>query len=466
MIVVEDLVKCYGTSDKRSVDGVSFEIAEGEVFAFLGPNGAGKSTTAKILTTLMAPTSGRASVAGFDVMEESRKVRECIGYVAQNTGIDFFMTGRENLTLIAHLYHLKGAELKERVDTMLDYFSLTEVADQMCAGYSGGMQRKLDIATALLHRPKVLFLDEPTLGLDAQSRIDLWDYVRRLNAEFGVTVFLTTHYLDEADKLADRVGIIDDGQLQIVGTPSELKDTLKGDSIALSFDGDDTEKARPLLEHADFAKEVLTEDDSLRIYVDNGGATIASLIGLLSDNDIQVKSVTLARPTLDDVFIKFTGKSMDKVEEKVDPWWSQWSGGGGNDEHTEWKGNKWVNSDGSAKDQAAFDEWAATEGVADAIAEDERKAADAADKTADATTDDSATDSDDAADEDTATSEVNVSESDTTDDNKPAPGGDTGWSGNEWVNADGSPKDPEAMAEWLKGGESADADSKDKEGAR
>jgi ABC-2 type transport system ATP-binding protein len=428
MIRVEGLVKVYGGASKRSVDGISFAVAEGEVFAFLGPNGAGKSTTAKILTTLMKPTEGTATVAGHDVVKASRKVRENIGYVAQNTGIDFFMTGRENLTLIGHLYHLKGDVLTRRVGEMLDYFGLAEVADDMAASYSGGMQRKLDIATALLHRPKVLFLDEPTLGLDAQSRIDLWNFVKKLNSDFGVTVFMTTHYLDEADKLARRVGIIDQGVLQAVGTPGELKDMLKGDSIALALDPEAVDPARRLLADAPFSKEVLDEEDGLRIYVDNGGETVADLVSLLAQGGVKVRSVTLARPTLDDVFIKFTGRSMDKVEEKVDPWWAQWAGSGAGDGNTEWKGNKWVNADGTPKDKKAFDAWTQEQADAAPAGNGTREAA--------APTDEA---------EDT------VSEEDKKETTEPAAKEESGgWAGNEWVNADGTPKDPEAMAKWLK----------------
>jgi len=445
VIRVDGLVKSYGTSGKRSVDDLSFEVAEGEVFAFLGPNGAGKSTTAKVLTTLLAPTSGIVEVAGYNVLKQSRQVRERIGYVAQNTGIDHFMTGRENLMLIGNLYRLRGAFLEKRVDEMLGYFGLTDVADQMCAAYSGGMQRKLDIATALLHQPKVLFMDEPTLGLDAQSRIDLWEYVRHLNDEMGVTVFLTTHYLDEADKLAHRVGIIDEGVLQCVGTPSTLKDLMKGDSVALAFDDGVIDSARPLLEKAAFSKEVLDEDDGLRIYVDNGGETIADMIHLLSGNDIRVKSVTLARPTLDDVFIKFTGKSMNKVEEKIKPWWAEWAGDNWEQVEAEgdWGGNKWVNADGSPKDKKAFEEWSD---------EEEAKADDALSQEADGVDSGHPAGQSERVSEDADASperqETDVSEEKTEADQ---PGGGAGWSGNEWVNADGSPKDPKAMKKWLEG---------------
>lgn len=468
MIRVEGLFKTYRGKQEPSVDDLTLHVGKGEVFAFLGPNGAGKSTTAKILTTLMAPTAGVAEVAGFDVIRDSRKVRESIGYVAQSTGIDFFMTGRENLMLIGHLYHLSGAHLKKRVNDMLAYFGLAEVADQVCAGYSGGMQRKLDIATALLHQPKVLFLDEPTLGLDAQSRIDLWNYVSQLNSDFGVTVFLTTHYLDEADKLAHRVGIIDAGKLQAIGTPSELKDMLKGDSIALTFDDDLAQKARPLLAKADFAKEVLEEEDGLRIYVDNGGETIADLISLLSSAGIKVKTVTLARPTLDDVFIKFTGRSMDKVEEKVKPWWAQWAGDNWEQLEAEnsWEGNKWVNSDGTPKDEESFKEWAsgqddaegAKAGGGDAGGDpnwsgNEWVNADGSPKDPEAMAKwveggGSVGDEPEAAAP--PESEETVEEKDKKETPESATGGDPNWSGNEWVNADGSPKDPEAMAKWIK----------------
>ncbi|MFQ5507796.1 MAG: ATP-binding cassette domain-containing protein [Leptospirillia bacterium] len=437
MIRVEKLVKVYRGKKEPSVNDVSFNVGEGEVFAFLGPNGAGKSTTAKILTTLLSPTGGLVEVAGYDVVKESRKVRESIGYVAQNTGIDYFMTGRENLTLIGHLYHLSGRKLTERVDTMLEYFGLTAVADQTCAGYSGGMQRKLDIATALLHQPKVLFLDEPTLGLDAQSRIDLWNYVRSMNRDLGVTVFLTTHYLDEADKLAHRVGIIDEAVLQAVGTPSELKDMLKGDSIALSFEDDDAARtAHGLIEAAPFATEVLDEEDGLRAYVSNGGENISDLIQLLAARDIKVKSVTLARPTLDDVFIKFTGRSMDKVEEKVKPWWADWAGDNWEQQEAEgnWGGNKWVNADGTAKDPEAFKEWSEAQEKESDDSENKAKADDA------------------------SSTEDDVSEEKETVPEEKKDSSDTGWAGNEWVNADGTAKDPEAMQKWLKDGAGKSSD--------
>jgi len=438
VIRVERLVKVYGGAERPSVDGISFQVGAGEVFAFLGPNGAGKSTTAKVLTTLMKPTSGRATVAGHDVVKDSRKVRESIGYVAQSTGIDYFMTGRENLTLIGHLYHLKGNHLTERVDTMLAYFGLSDVADQMVSAYSGGMQRKLDIATALLHQPKVLFLDEPTLGLDAQSRIDLWDYVRKLNTDLGVTVFLTTHYLDEADKLAHRVGIIDQGVLQAVGTPSELKDMLKGDSIALTFEGDAKARALPLLTAAPFAKEVLDEEEGIRVYVDNGGETVAELISLLAREDIRIQAVTLARPTLDDVFIKFTGRSMDKVEEKVRPWWAQWAGDNWEQAQAQgdWKGNKWMNADGTPKDKESFEAWTQSQGDPEAPAEASGFSGNGRAHASDDVEDD--------------VSEANRDETKKDEAKKDAPAGNTGWAGNEWVNPDGSPKDPEAMAKWLK----------------
>ncbi len=424
MIEVKGLVKVYGNTGKRSVDNLSLSVAEGEVFAFLGPNGAGKSTTAKILTTLLAPTEGSVRVAGYDVVKESRKVRENIGYVAQSTGIDYFMTGRENLMLIGRLYHLRGKHLTGQVEKMLDYFGLTQVADQTCASYSGGMQRKLDIATALLHRPKVLFLDEPTLGLDAQSRIDLWTYVKSLNTDLGVTVFMTTHYLDEADKLADRVGIIDEGVLQACDTPSGLKDVLKGDSISMSFDEGDADKARPLMEKAAFSKEVLDEQDGLRIYVDNGGKTIADVVHLLSDNGLRATSLTLARPTLDDVFIKFTGKSLDKIEEKVKPWWAEWAGDNWEQQEAEgnWGGNKWMNADGTPKDEEEFKTWSDAQEDASADTDDDAEKAEA---------------------------ENDVSE-EKEDKKEEATDGDPNWGGNEWVNKDGSPKDPEAMSKWLK----------------
>jgi len=260
-------------------------------------------------------------------------------------------------------------------------------------------------------------------------------------------VFLTTHYLDEADKLADRVGIIDGGVLQCVGSPSELTDMLKGDSIALAFDEGVAEQAKPLLEGSGFTKEVLVEEDGLRIYVDNGGETIADLISLLAGEQIKIKSVTLARPTLDDVFIKFTGKSMDKVEEKIKPWWAEWAGDDWEQqaEQNEWGGNKWVNADGSAKDKEAFEEWAAE--TSNAEADGDAPDADAA-STNDA--DVASAISDCVSEAESDETAADDKENDVSEENKDeTTGGDPNWGGNEWVNKDGTAKNPEAMKKWL-----------------
>src|ERR1700693_954555 len=230
MILIDNLSKTY-SSGVRAIHQLNLRVEGGEIFVFLGSNGAGKSTTIKILTTLSRPSSGSFSIAGVDPEKNSKKLRETIGYVAQEAGVDYFLTGRENLVLQGRLYHLPFALIQKRVKELLELFGLGESADSLVSTYSGGMQRKLDIATALVHRPRVLFLDEPTLGLDPRSRLNLWDYIRRLNKEFGMTIFLTTHYLEEAEKLAGRIGILDEGELKVIGTPEGLKAGMGGDSI-------------------------------------------------------------------------------------------------------------------------------------------------------------------------------------------------------------------------------------------
>src|SRR5215468_423176 len=239
-IEARDLVKTYG-GKVRALDGLSFTVEAGAIFALLGPNGAGKSTTIKILNTLSRPDSGSALVAGFDVLREPEGVRRAIGCVAQKSGLDLEATGRENLTLQGRIYGLRGQELKDRVNELLKRFWLAEAADSVARTYSGGMQRKLDIAMGLLHRPRVLFLDEPTTGLDPEARAGLWDDISRLANEDGITVLLTTHYLEEADQLALRLAIVDRGKLVVEGTPDRLKGELLGDAVHIDF-------ARPEIE--------------------------------------------------------------------------------------------------------------------------------------------------------------------------------------------------------------------------
>ncbi len=262
-IEARDLVKTY-SGKVRALDGLSFTVEAGAIFALLGPNGAGKSTTIKILNTLSRPDSGSARVTGFDVLREPERVRRSIGCVAQKSGVDPEATGRENLTLQGRIYGLRGADLKARVDELLKRFWLTEAADMVARTYSGGMQRKLDIAMGLVHRPRALFLDEPTTGLDPEARVDLWDDISRLANEEGITVLLTTHYLEEADQLASRVAIVDRGKLLVEGTPDQLKGELLGDAIHIEFIHLEVEnRVREALDRLEGLSEIAVEGQAL-----------------------------------------------------------------------------------------------------------------------------------------------------------------------------------------------------------
>ncbi len=329
IIQASGLTKIY-TGGRTALGAIDLSVSEGEIFGFLGPNGAGKTSTIKILTTLSRPSSGTASVAGFDVVREGAAVRRVIGYVAQEAGVDYFLTGRENLVLQGRLYHLERRIIEERTEELLGLFDLSSVADQLVSSYSGGTKRKLDIATALLHRPRVLFLDEPTLGLDLQSRHALWDYIRRLNATHGMTIFLTTHYLEEADKLAHRVAILDQGGVKAVGTPDALKDGVGGDAIRLSFESGapGAEVWRALRSHP-LVVDVIAEGESLHVVVKEGREALPKLLPALDAVGVGVRSITVSRPSLDDVFLKHTGKAFMVGESNggSGAWWTKWQKG-------------------------------------------------------------------------------------------------------------------------------------------
>ncbi len=335
IIQASGLSKVY-PGGHTALAAIDLAVREGEIFGFLGPNGAGKTSTIKILTTLSRPSSGAASVAGFDVVRDGPAVRRVIGYVAQEAGVDHFLTGRENLVLQGRLYHLERRLIEERTRELLDLFDLLPVADRLVSSYSGGTKRKLDIATALLHRPRVLFLDEPTLGLDLQSRHALWDYIRRLNTAYGMTIFLTTHYLEEADKLAHRVAILDQGGVKAVGTPEALKDGVGGDAIRLSFEsgapGPDVWQA---LRRHPLVVDVIAEGESLHVVVKEGREALPKLLPALDALGAGVRSITVSRPSLDDVFLKHTGKAFAVGESAAEggAWWTKWqknaSGGQG-----------------------------------------------------------------------------------------------------------------------------------------
>ncbi len=348
MITINGLNKIY-TNGTKAVDQLSLQINEREILALLGPNGAGKSSTIKILTTLSGFDDGEVTVAGYDIDREPEKVRQSIGYVAQETGVDYFLTGRENLELQGHLYRMKKPEIKSRIEELGQYFEIADVLDNLVSSYSGGMRRKLDIATALIHRPKILFLDEPTLGLDTQSRQSLWKYIRKLNDELGLTILLTTHYLEEADKLSNRVAIIDKGHIKVIDKPDALKDDISGDVVSLQFqDPQNKNDIVNAMRSNDFVMDTMWEKDKLHLYVSNGATSIPRLIENCNEIKADVINVSYQRPTLDDVFIKYTGSSIDATEEGEEKWWEKWAGKGGGGMWAK----KWQQANAESEDDA------------------------------------------------------------------------------------------------------------------
>jgi ABC-2 type transport system ATP-binding protein len=305
----------------KAVDSIDFEVNAGEVFGFLGPNGAGKTTTIKMLNTLILPTSGTATVAGFDIIKSSAEVRKHIGYVAQDVGVDENATGRENLALYGHFYRLDSKTINQRIKEIFELVDLTGSENRMVSTYSGGMRRRLDLAMGIIHQPKLIFLDEPTTGLDPQTRSHIWDYIRNLAKTMGVTVFLTTQYMEEADRLADRLAIIDLGKIIASGTPAELKKSISGDVVTLSPYVDRDEERQEFIRRAEsvlsgkpFVTEVKATDGELAVYVNDGGSAIPVITQLLASQDIKIKTVSMARPSLDDVFLKCTGRTMRAQE--------------------------------------------------------------------------------------------------------------------------------------------------------
>jgi len=308
------LVKTY-PGDVRALDGLSFVVEAGTVFALVGPNGAGKSTTVKILTTLSKPDAGEARVAGIDVLRRPDAVRHAIGCVAQKSGIDLAATGRENLMLQGHVYGMRGAELKRRAADLLVSAGLADAADRVTRTYSGGMQRKLDVAMGLVHRPEVLFLDEPTTGLDPQARLDMWDEIARLARDEGLTILLTTHYLDEADRLAQRLAIVDRGKVVAEGSPEQLKGELRGDAIHVELDEpvDDVSS----LDALQGVRDVVAEGRLLHARADNGARMVPVVLAALEAAGIGVASVTVARPSLDDVYLRHAGRAFSDADQEV-----------------------------------------------------------------------------------------------------------------------------------------------------
>jgi ABC-2 type transport system ATP-binding protein len=323
-IVAEDLHKRYKTV--QALDGVSFSVRDGEVFALLGPNGAGKSTTVRVLTTLTRPDSGRAIVAGEDVARHPNRVRRLIGYVAQDSGVDWEATGRENMLLQGRIHGMAGAPLHRRVEELLELVGLSDSGDRVARGYSGGMKRRLDIAIGLVHKPRVLFLDEPTTGLDPEARAAMWLEVERLARQESLTILLTTHYLEEADRLAERVAIVSRGRIVVQGTPEDLKAGLHGESVSVELKETDgrLHEALQVVQKLGGADEVHLEGKIVRARVPNGAQAIPMILSALDGSGFPVMSVTTARPSLDDVYLHYTGRDFAAEDEEHKPAEKAW----------------------------------------------------------------------------------------------------------------------------------------------
>jgi ABC-2 type transport system ATP-binding protein len=314
-IEVDSIVKTY-PGDVRALDGLTFGVPEGTVFGLLGPNGAGKTTAVKVLTTLSRADSGEARVAGLDVVREAAAVRREIGVVQQKHGVDPALTGRENLRLQGRIFGMERRDLEQRVQHLLEQVGLVEAADRVTRGYSGGMQRRLDIAMALVHRPRVLFLDEPTTGLDPEVRVAMWQEIERLRGDEGLTILLTTHYLEEADTLASSIAIVDKGKVVVSGSPEVLKSQLQGDSVSveLAAAAGDAVVVAALTELED-VREVTIEGRSLRARSANGARAVPLVLQALESRGHGVESVTVSRPSLDDVYLRHTGRAFSEADE-------------------------------------------------------------------------------------------------------------------------------------------------------
>jgi len=320
VIRAEGLTKVFN-KHLTAVDHVNFGVKQGEIFGFLGPNGAGKTTTINMLITVLKPTGGKASVLGFDISKQDYNVRNVIGVVPQEYTADEDLTGLENVLLCADLYGIPRNIAKERAMDLLKLVELTDFKDKKVQIYSGGMRRRLELACGLINRPKVLFLDEPTLGLDVQTRSATWDYIRKLKKEYGMTLFMTTHYLEEADALCDRVAIIDHGKIVVVGSPEELKHNLGGDLITLNIK--EEADVTGLIRGIEHVKDVKKEDSSYRIKAEYGEVAAPSIIEALRRNGYAVTKLSLTEPTLNEVYLEYTGRSLRDAEGSRDAVFAQ-----------------------------------------------------------------------------------------------------------------------------------------------
>ena len=317
-VETDKLSKVY-RSGLKAVDEVSITVENGEIFGFLGPNGAGKSTTIMILTTLLKPKSGRALVAGFDVTTHAKNVRQNIGYVQQDSTIDEYLTGRENLELQARLNHIPKDIRTKRIDEILGIIELDDRQHEAAVTYSGGMRKRLDIGGGLLNMPKVLFLDEPTLGLDIQTRYKIWEYIKKIHTEFEMSIFLTTHYMEEADKLCDNISIIDNGKIKITDSPKDLKNAL-GNEIVIFETNSETKLGQLVLEIKKLAtvKDVSTNGSIVTVFTTSGDQLIPQIFQQANTLEIKIENISLTKPTLDDVFLSHTGRELREEEGKYD----------------------------------------------------------------------------------------------------------------------------------------------------
>jgi len=309
-IKIDSLSKEFGKV--KAVDNISLQVNPGEIFGFLGPNGAGKSTTMMILTTLLKPTSGKAFVAGYDVVTQAKQVRQNIGYVQQEISVDEYLTGRENLILQARLNHISKNLVEKRIDEILDLIELADKQNEPVITYSGGMRKRLDIAGGLLHHPKVLFLDEPTVGLDIQTRRKIWEYIKKIHAEFEMSIFLSTHYMEEADNLCERIGIIDYGKIQAIDSPQTMKNALGNEVISFTIGNNGEKKSKLIskIKEIEYVKDITSNENEIIVFSSKGTQVIPIIFQLSSSFGIEITSISLTQPTLDDVFISYTGREL------------------------------------------------------------------------------------------------------------------------------------------------------------
>ncbi len=309
-IETKSLSKIYN-SGLKAIDKVSIKVEEGEIFGFLGPNGAGKSTTIMILTTLLKLTSGSAYFSGYNVVSQAKKVRQNIGYVQQEITADEYLSARENLQLQARLYHMPKELTQKRIDEVLDLVELSDRQNDAVITYSGGMRKRLDIAGGLLHRPKVLFLDEPTLGLDIQTRFKIWDYIKKIHQEFGMSIFLTTHYMEEADRLCETISIVDYGKIKVTNSPISLKQALGNERVVFSVDADSKkEELLSRIRKIDLVSDITINGKDVTVFSSKGSMVIPLIFEISSNLEVQINSISQSQPTLDDVFLSYTGRDL------------------------------------------------------------------------------------------------------------------------------------------------------------